>query len=78
MNDRKCEILTPLLIALFEAGVIHREPNQVRFVLVKLGGKMILQLGNFCLVLLPDVNTPGQVKTGTKTNTERYGDNLIT
>lgn len=45
---------------MFKVGVIHRYPNQVSLVLVKLGGKLILQFGNFCLVLLPDVDTPGQ------------------
>lgn len=47
---------------MFEVGVIHREPNQVSLVLVNLGGKLLLQLWNFCLVLKPDIDTPGQVK----------------
>lgn len=43
---------------MFKVGVIHREPNQVSLVLVNLGGRLILQLGNFCLVLGPNVDTP--------------------
>lgn len=48
--------LTGLLVTMFEGGVINRNPNQVRFVLVGLGRSFILQIRNFCLVLLPNVD----------------------
>lgn len=52
--------LTPLLLAGTEVGVVHRQPNQVRPVMVQLGGESISQLGDFRLVLLADVDPPGR------------------
>lgn len=62
MGDKKCGIRTSLLVIVFKVGIIHREPNQVSFVLVKLGGQWILQLWDFGLILKPDVDTPVQVR----------------
>lgn len=53
-------ILTALLVTVFEVGVVQRETDQVGLVLIKLGGGLILQLWNFCLVVLPDVDTAGE------------------
>lgn len=47
-----------MLVTVFKIGAIHWKPNQVGFVLVRLGGRLILQIRNFCLILLPDVDPP--------------------
>lgn len=60
---------------MFKVGVIHRKPNQVSLVLVVLGGKLILQFGDFCLVLGPNVDTPRKRnKTGHRYKMLNYGD----
>lgn len=52
------ETLTALLVTVLQVGVLHRDPNQVSFVLVKLGGGLILlEVWDLCLVMLPNIDT---------------------
>lgn len=57
-------VLTPLLFAGLQVGVVHRLPDQVSPVLVKLRVVLILELGDFCLIPLADVNAPAWITTG--------------
>lgn len=57
--------LTALLVA--EVRVVHRDPDHVGLVLVKLGGDLILHFWDFRLVLLSDINTTERKKIS-KTN----------
>lgn len=64
MAGNAIAVLTPLLLAGAEVGVVHRQPNQVGLVLVQLGGELLSQLGDFRLVLLADVDPPGRRRGG--------------
>lgn len=66
--------LTPLLLAGAEAGVVHRQPNQVSLVMVQLGGELISQLGDFRLVLLADVDAPGRGREEKHRGRKSVGD----
>lgn len=57
-------VLTALLFARLQVGVVRGLPDQVSLVLVKLGVVLFLQGGDFRLIPLADVDAPAWTTTG--------------
>lgn len=57
-------VLTALLFARLQVGLVRGLPDQVSLVLVKLGVVLFLQGGDFRLIPLADVDAPAWTTTG--------------
>lgn len=57
-------VLTALLFARLQVGLVRGLPDQVSLVLVELGVVLFLQGGDFCLIPLADVDAPAWTTTG--------------